>query len=175
MTTESHEATAAWRELLDTLRTLDASFMSGPKAVGDDRHVADGYRMLATTLGVAFDTYLFADPSRPRWLELNSPFRPDRRWGGDNTVLVRMEGRQAAAQQGLGLGGSNGLLKSRGGPLVERSLLRCSSFGFVGKALAERAPLYRGSHRDDFHNRASLSRAGPVPRPRCGRADRRTG
>lgn len=88
MTTESHEATDAWRELLDTLRTLDASFMAGPKAVGDDRHVADGYRMLATTLGVAFDTYLFADPSRPRWVELNSPFRPDRRWGGDNTDAV---------------------------------------------------------------------------------------
>jgi len=54
-------------------------------AVTDDRHIADGYRMLATTLGVAFDTYLFADPSRPNWVEVNSPFRPDRRWGGDNT------------------------------------------------------------------------------------------
>jgi hypothetical protein len=85
MTTESHEATDAWRELLDTLRGLDESFMTGPKAVTDDRHIADGYRMIATTLGVAFDTYLFADPTRPRWLELNSPFRPDRRWGGDNT------------------------------------------------------------------------------------------
>lgn len=86
--TGTGEATAAWRELLDTLRGLDESFMSGPKAVGDDRHIADGYRMLATTLGVAFDTYLFADPTRPIWLELNSPFRPDRRWGGDNTDAI---------------------------------------------------------------------------------------
>lgn len=86
--TNTGEATAAWRELLDTLRGLDESFMSGPKAVGDDRHIADGYRMLATTLGVAFDTYLFADPTRPMWLELNSPFRPDRRWGGDNTDAI---------------------------------------------------------------------------------------
>lgn len=85
MTTDSHEATDAWRELLDTLRGLDESFMTGPKAVTDDRHIADGYRMIATTLGVALDTYLFADRSRPRWLEVNSPFRPDRRWGGDNT------------------------------------------------------------------------------------------
>lgn len=82
------EVTVAWRELLDTLRGLDDSFMTGPKAVRDDRHVADGYRMIATTLGVAFDTYLFADPTRPRWLELNSPFRPDRRWGGDNTDAI---------------------------------------------------------------------------------------
>jgi hypothetical protein len=31
MTIESHEATDAWRELLDTLRGLDESFMAGPK------------------------------------------------------------------------------------------------------------------------------------------------
>ncbi len=80
-----HESTAAWRELLETLGSLDRTFLEGDRAVTDDRHIADGYRMLATTLGVAFDTYLFADPSRPLWVELNSPVRPDRRWGGDNT------------------------------------------------------------------------------------------
>ena len=84
----THQSTQAWRELLDTLRELDGSFISGPKAVTDDRHIADGYRMLATTLGVALDTYLFADPSRPQWLEVNSPWRPDRRWGGDNTDAI---------------------------------------------------------------------------------------
>jgi hypothetical protein len=81
----THESTAAWRELLETLGGLDRCFLEGDRAVTDDRHIADGYRMLATTLGVAFDTYLFADPSRPKWVEVNSPFRPDRRWGGDNT------------------------------------------------------------------------------------------
>jgi Protein of unknown function (DUF1214) len=80
-----HESTTAWRELLDTLGGLDRVFLEGDRAVTDDRHVADGYRMLATTLGVAFDTYLFAEPSRPQWVELNTPFRRDRRWGGDNT------------------------------------------------------------------------------------------
>lgn len=84
----THESRAAWRELLDTLRDLDRSFLEGDKAVTDDRHVADGYRMLTTTLGVALDTYLFADPSRPQWLEVNSPWRPDRRWGGDNTDAI---------------------------------------------------------------------------------------
>ena len=81
----SRESTRAWAELLDTLGGLDRAFLEGDRAVSDDRHVADGYRMLATTLGVAFDTYLFAEPSRPVWVELNTPFRRDRRWGGDNT------------------------------------------------------------------------------------------
>ena len=80
-----HEATTAWRELLGTLGELDRGFLEGPRAVCDERHVADGYRAIATTLGVALDTYLFADPSRPQFVELNTPFRRDRRWGGDNT------------------------------------------------------------------------------------------
>ncbi len=80
-----HESTAAWRELLETLGGLDRSFLEGDRAVSDDRHIADGYRMLATTLGVALDTYLFAEPSRPMFVEVNTPFRRDRRWGGDNT------------------------------------------------------------------------------------------
>jgi len=80
-----HESTAAWRELLETLGSLDRSFLEGDRAVTDDRHIADGYRMLATTLGVAFDTYLFPEPGRPVFVELNTPFRRDRRWGGDNT------------------------------------------------------------------------------------------
>jgi hypothetical protein len=85
MTEPISASTAAWRELLDTLGGLDRSFLEGERAVSDDRHLADGYRMLATTLGVAFDTYLFAEPSRPQFVELNTPFRRDRRWGGDNT------------------------------------------------------------------------------------------
>ena len=67
------------------MRDLDKNFLEGDRAVQDDRHLADGYRALATTLGVAFDTYLFAEPTRPIFMELNNPFRRDRRWGGDNT------------------------------------------------------------------------------------------
>ncbi|HEY0224968.1 MAG TPA: DUF1214 domain-containing protein [Mycobacterium sp.] len=80
-----HESTAAWRELLATIGELDRSFLEGDRAVTDDRHIADGYRMLATTLGVALDTYLFTEPGRPRFVAVNTPFRRDRRWGGDNT------------------------------------------------------------------------------------------
>lgn len=81
----THESTAAWQELLETLGALDRSFLEGDRAVTDDRHIADGYRMLATTLGVAFDTYLFPEPGRPQFVAVNTPFRRDRRWGGDNT------------------------------------------------------------------------------------------
>lgn len=81
----THESTAAWRELLAALGELDRSFLEGDRAVSDDRHIADGYRMLATTLGVAFDTYLFPEPDRPQFVAVNTPFRRDRRWGGDNT------------------------------------------------------------------------------------------
>ncbi|WP_445162612.1 DUF1214 domain-containing protein [Mycobacterium sp. Dal123C01] len=81
----THESTAAWKELLATIGDVDRSFLEGDRAVTDDRHVADGYRMLATTLGVAFDTYLFAEPGRPQFVAVNTPFRRDRRWGGDNT------------------------------------------------------------------------------------------
>jgi hypothetical protein len=81
----THEATAAWQELLATVGELDRSFLEGDRAVTDDRHIADGYRMLATTLGVALDSYLFTEPGRPQFVAVNTPFRRDRRWGGDNT------------------------------------------------------------------------------------------
>ena len=41
--------------------------------------------MIGMLLGVALDTYLYADPSRPVFVDANTPFRRDRRWGGDNT------------------------------------------------------------------------------------------
>jgi hypothetical protein len=79
------QSTAAWRELMDGLAHLDGQFLDGPRAVGDEQAVAEGYRMLATGLGVALDAYLFADPARPAFVDVNTPFRRDRSWGGDNT------------------------------------------------------------------------------------------
>ncbi len=79
------ESTRAWRELLDGIRDLDANFLAGPKAVRGEQSVVEGYRFLATILGVAFDVFLFADAARPRFVDINTPFRHDRAWGGDNT------------------------------------------------------------------------------------------
>jgi hypothetical protein len=81
----THESTAAWRELLGTLGELDRSFLDGDRAIHDERHIADGYRTLAITLGVALDAYLFPELGRPQFVAVNTPFRRDRRWGGDNT------------------------------------------------------------------------------------------
>ena len=81
----AYESTRAWRELLDGLRELDEHFLAGPKAVRDEISVAEGYRFLATILGVACDVNLFADSAAPRFADINTPFRHDRRWGGDNT------------------------------------------------------------------------------------------
>jgi hypothetical protein len=77
--------TVAWRELLDGLRAIDAGFLDGPRAVADDRGAGDGYRTALTALGVALDTYLFVDASRPLFVDVAGPLRRDRRWGGDNT------------------------------------------------------------------------------------------
>lgn len=85
MTTPAWQTTEAWHELLAGLRELEETFLSGDRAVEGESAVVDGYRMLATTLGVGLDTYLFAEPSRPVFIDTVNPFRRDRRWGGDNT------------------------------------------------------------------------------------------
>ncbi len=85
MTSPERDVTTSWHELLEGLRDLEASFLDGPRAVADDRGAADGYRMALTALGVALDRYLFADPSRPLLVDVASPLKRDRRWGGDNT------------------------------------------------------------------------------------------
>jgi Protein of unknown function (DUF1214) len=83
--TPTWEASVAWRELMDGLRDLDQCFLTGTKALTDEQSVAEGYRSLATALGVALDINFFADRDKPRFYDINTPFRHDRRWGGDNT------------------------------------------------------------------------------------------
>ncbi len=77
--------TAAWKELLTGIATLDETFLAGPRAVEDERAVVEGYRMLAIGLEVALDLYLYSDTARPQFTDVNTPFRRDRSWGGDNT------------------------------------------------------------------------------------------
>ena len=79
------QSTEAWHELLAGLGELERTFLEGDRAVEGEAAVVDGYRMLTTCLGVGLDTYLYADPSRPVFIETVTPFRRDRRWGGDNT------------------------------------------------------------------------------------------
>jgi hypothetical protein len=85
VTDAAWETSTAWGELLDGLRGIDARFLEGPNAVHDEQSVSDGYRFALSALGVALDAYLFADRSRPVFADINTPYRRDRRWGGDNT------------------------------------------------------------------------------------------
>ena len=75
------ETAEAFAELLDLLRQAEAGFQHGDRAVADDLAALEGYRWLTTTLDVALDCYLWADPARPHFVELTSPTR---KWGGDN-------------------------------------------------------------------------------------------
>ncbi|RNL64964.1 DUF1214 domain-containing protein [Nocardioides marmoriginsengisoli] len=79
------ESTAAWNELLAGLGELQDVFLTGDRAVSTETGVVNGYRMLATILGVGLDIYLYPEKSRPVWVDTVTPFRRDRRWGGDNT------------------------------------------------------------------------------------------
>jgi hypothetical protein len=79
------ESAAAWRELLSAFAEFDNLFLQGPKAVRGETAVSEGYHNLATMLALSLDMHLFADPVAPRFLDTLTPFRPDRRWGGDNT------------------------------------------------------------------------------------------
>lgn len=81
----SWDSSRAWRELMQGVAELDARFLEGPSAVPDEQSTVEGYRMLAAGLGVALDTYLFGDPARPVFLDVNTPMRRDLSWGGDNT------------------------------------------------------------------------------------------
>jgi len=79
------ESGAAWRELLSAFSEFDNVFLDGPKAVRGQTAVAEGYQNLATMLALSLDMNFFADPVAPRFIDTLTPFRPDRRWGGDNT------------------------------------------------------------------------------------------
>lgn len=85
MTSTEWDSARAWQELTAGLADLAETFLSGDRKSADEAGVVGGFKMLATLLGVGFDTYLFPDRSRPIFLEIVVPNRRDRRWGGDNT------------------------------------------------------------------------------------------
>ncbi len=60
---------------------LDARFLRGPNAVGDDQSVLEGYKWIPSILQVAMDAYVWADKARPRFVDIVGPYK---KWGGDN-------------------------------------------------------------------------------------------
>jgi hypothetical protein len=75
------ETRAAFHELLETLQHLDAKFFEGPNALTDEPSVLEGYKWIPSILAVAMDAYVWADPARPRFVDIVGPYR---KWGGDN-------------------------------------------------------------------------------------------
>jgi hypothetical protein len=72
------EATrAAFRELLDLVGELDRRF----DEVADDQAVLEGYKWIPSILHVALQAYVWADPARPRFVDIVGPYL---KWGGDN-------------------------------------------------------------------------------------------
>lgn len=69
------QAGVAFRELLALLEGADATFLSGPRAVGDAVNVAEGYRNLTHLLGYGLDLYFESDPERPAFTSLAAATR----------------------------------------------------------------------------------------------------
>jgi hypothetical protein len=68
-------------ELLDELRALEERIVHGPNTPLDDQSLLEGYKWIFSILAVGLDAYVWADPRRPRFVDIVGPYR---KWGGDN-------------------------------------------------------------------------------------------
>ena len=72
---------AAFHELLDEARRLEANLYEGPNAPAELEAVLEGYRWIFSILQVGLDAYVWADTGRPRFVDIVGPYK---KWGGDN-------------------------------------------------------------------------------------------
>jgi hypothetical protein len=70
------ETTKAFRELTELIAGLDSKFEGL-----DEASVLEGYKWIFSVLEVAFDTYVWADTAKPRFVDIVGPYK---KWGGDN-------------------------------------------------------------------------------------------
>src|SRR2546428_3415949 len=75
------ETSAAFDELLDVVRSLEDRFVEGPNAPSDDQSLLEGYKWAFSILAVGLDAFVWADPGRPRFVDIVGPYK---KWGGDN-------------------------------------------------------------------------------------------
>jgi hypothetical protein len=68
-------------ELVDELRALEERIRTGPNTPLDDQGLLEGYKWIFSILAVGLDAYVWADPARPRFVDIVGPYR---KWGGDN-------------------------------------------------------------------------------------------
>jgi len=75
------ETTAAFASVIDTMREIESTFLSGERAVQQDISVIEGYRWIFTMVQVAFDCFVWADKDRPAFVDIVGRYK---KWGGDN-------------------------------------------------------------------------------------------
>lgn len=68
-------------ELVDELRALEERIRTGPNTPLDEQGLLEGYKWIFSILAVGLDAYVWADPARPRFVDIVGPYR---KWGGDN-------------------------------------------------------------------------------------------
>jgi hypothetical protein len=75
------ETAAVFKELMAELTALDEKFSHGPVPLGDEQSVLEGYKWIFTIAQVALDVNVWADTTRPRFVDIVGPYK---KWGGDN-------------------------------------------------------------------------------------------
>ena len=81
MTERELRTSEAFHELIDQVRRLEAKFLGESAPPLDTQTVLEGYKWAFSVLQVAFDVYVWADPDRPRFIDIVGPYK---KWGGDN-------------------------------------------------------------------------------------------
>lgn len=70
-----------FHELLDELRALERRLLDHPNALDDEQYLVETYKWIFSITQVAFDCFVWADPDRPRFVDIVGP---SKKWGGDN-------------------------------------------------------------------------------------------
>ncbi len=71
---------AVFHELIDELRALEER-LHLPDVPLDQPSLLEGYKWIFSILAVGLDAQVWADPARPRFVDIVGPYR---KWGGDN-------------------------------------------------------------------------------------------
>lgn len=75
------QSQAAFQELLAELGSLHSRLAEKLSDPDDEQTLLEAHRWIFSILQVGTDVYLWADPGRPRFVEIVGPYK---KWGGDN-------------------------------------------------------------------------------------------
>jgi hypothetical protein len=70
-----------FRGVLDQLVSMEDHLLTSANALDDEQSVVESYKWMFSILQVAFDCFVWADPERPRFVDIVGPYK---KWGGDN-------------------------------------------------------------------------------------------